>query len=252
MKSLLKTTLLAASLAMAFSVPQALSANTENEVKLNSAFKTENQQNAYALGSSLGRYMGTSLKEHESLGIKLDQSQLLAGVEDALKDKSKLNDQEIQQILGAFEVKVKHATQAKAEKEADENAEKGAKYSEQFAKESGVVKTKTGLLYKIEKEGSGKTPTEKDTVVVNYKGSLIDGKVFDSSYERKEPLTIGLDRIIPGWKEGLQHVKKGGKITLVIPPDLAYGKASLPNIPANSTLVFDIELLDIKPAAKAK
>jgi FKBP-type peptidyl-prolyl cis-trans isomerase FkpA len=87
--------------------------------------------------------------------------------------------------------------------------------------------------------------------VVNYKGTLIDGKEFDNSYTRGEPLSFRLDGVIPGWTEGLKNIKKGGKIKLVIPPDLAYGKTGVPGIPANSTLVFDVELLDIKPAPKA-
>ncbi|AOM42038.1 FKBP-type peptidyl-prolyl cis-trans isomerase [Xenorhabdus hominickii] len=254
MKSLFKTTLLATTLAVAFSAPQALAANaeTKSEVKLNSSFKTTEQQNSYALGASLGNYMAHSLNEQKTLGINIEKAQLLAGVEDALNNKSKMTDQEIQDTLLAFETKVKDAAQAKAKKDASENGEKGAQYREEFAKQSGVVKTKTGLLYKIEKEGTGKVPNESDTVVVNYTGSLIDGLVFDSSYERKEPLSIRLDSVIPGWKEGLQHVKKGGKIKLVIPPNLAYDQANLPKIPANSTLVFEVELLDIKPAAKTK
>ncbi|SFU95684.1 FKBP-type peptidyl-prolyl cis-trans isomerase [Xenorhabdus koppenhoeferi] len=254
MKSLFKTTMLATTLAVVFSVPQVLAANTEakGEIKLNSAFKTVEQQNSYALGASLGSYMENSLKEQKTLGINLEKTQLLAGVEDALNSKSKLTDQEIQNTLLAFEKKVKEVAQAKAEKDAGENGAKGDEYRKKFAKQAGVVETKSGLLYKIEKEGTGKAPKETDTVVVNYKGSLIDGQVFDSSYERKEPLSIRLDSVIPGWKEGLQNVKKGGKITLVIPPKLAYDQANLPKIPANSTLVFDIELLDIKPAAKAK
>ncbi|MDC9607084.1 FKBP-type peptidyl-prolyl cis-trans isomerase [Xenorhabdus griffiniae] len=254
MKSLFKTTLLATTLAVAFNVPQVLAANTEtkDEVKLNSAFKTAEQQNSYALGASLGGYMANSLQEQKALGINIEKEQLLAGVEDALNNKAKLTDKEVQETLKSFESKVKSAALAKIEKEANENGEKGAKYRKEFAKQAGVVETKTGLLYKIEKEGTGNAPKETDTVVVNYKGSLIDGQVFDSSYDRKEPLTIRLDSVIPGWKEGIQHVKKGGKITLVIPPKLAYDQANLPKIPANSTLVFNVELLDIKPAAKAK
>ncbi|PHM74540.1 FKBP-type peptidyl-prolyl cis-trans isomerase [Xenorhabdus kozodoii] len=254
MKSLFKTTLLATTLAVVFSVPQALAANTETKdaIKLNSAFKTVEQQNSYALGASLGGYMANSLQEQKTIGINLEKEQLLAGVTDALNNKTKLTDKEIQETLTAFESKVKSAALAKAEKEANENGEKGAKYRKEFAKQAGVVETKTGLLYKIEKEGTGNAPKETDTVVVNYKGSLIDGQVFDSSYDRKEPLTIRLDSVIPGWREGLQHVKKGGKITLVIPPKLAYDQANLPKISANSTLVFNVELLDIKPAAKAK
>lgn len=86
---------------------------------------------------------------------------------------------------------------------------------------------------------------------MNYKGTLIDGKEFDNSYTRGEPLSFRLDGVIPGWTEGLKNIKKGGKIKLVIPPELAYGKAGVPGIPPNSTTVFDVELLDVKPAPKA-
>ncbi|MEJ1857892.1 FKBP-type peptidyl-prolyl cis-trans isomerase, partial [Escherichia coli] len=89
-------------------------------------------------------------------------------------------------------------------------------------------------------EGTGDAPKDSDTVVVNYKGTLIDGKEFDNSYTRGEPLSFRLDGVIPGWTEGLKNIKKGGKIKLVIPPDLAYGKTGVPGIPANSTLVFDV------------
>lgn len=89
-------------------------------------------------------------------------------------------------------------------------------------------------------------------MVVNYKGTLVDGSEFDNSYKRGEPLSFRLDGVIPGWTEGLKHVKKGGKIKLVIPPTLAYGETGVPGIPANSTLVFDVELLDIKSEADVK
>ncbi|MEH8796207.1 FKBP-type peptidyl-prolyl cis-trans isomerase, partial [Klebsiella quasipneumoniae subsp. similipneumoniae] len=216
-----------------------------------SAFKNDDQKSAYALGASLGRYMENSLKEQEKLGIKLDKAQLIAGVQDAFADKSKLSDQEIEQTLQAFETRVKTAAQQKMEKDATENETKGKAFRDSFAKEKGVKTSKTGLLYKVEKEGTGDAPKDSDTVVVNYKGTLIDGKEFDNSYTRGEPLSFRLDGVIPGWTEGLKNIKKGGKIKLVIPPDLAYGKTGVPGIPANSTLVFDVELLDIKPAPKA-
>ena len=137
------------------------------------------------------------------------------------------------------------------EKDAADNEAKGKVYREKFAKEKGVKTSATGLVYKVEKEGTGAAPKDSDTVVVNYKGTLIDGKEFDNSYTRGEPLSFRLDGVIPGWTEGLKNIKKGGKIQLVIPPDPAYGKTGVPGIPANSTLVFDVELLDIKPAPKA-
>ena len=120
-----------------------------------------------------------------------------------------------------------------------------------YAKEKGVKTSSTGLVYQVVEAGKGEAPKDSDTVVVNYKGTLIDGKEFDNSYTRGEPLSFRLDGVIPGWTEGLKNIKKGGKIKLVIPPELAYGKAGVPGIPPNSTLVFDVELLDVKPAPKA-
>lgn len=263
MKSLFKVTLLATTMAVALNVPLTMAAETTAaapatapqqapaQAPKNAAFKTDDQQSAYALGASLGRYMENSLKEQEKLGIALDKQQLISGVQDAFAGKSKLSDQEIEQTLQAFEGRVKGAAQAKMEKDAKENTEKGDAFTAKFAKEKGVKKTESGLLYKVEKEGNGAVPGDSDTVVVNYKGTLIDGTEFDNSYTRGEPLSFRLDGVIPGWTEGLKHVKKGGKIKLVIPPQLAYGKNGVPGIPANSTLVFDVELLDIKPAAKA-
>lgn len=176
---------------------------------------------------------------------------MIAGVQDAFAQKSKLSDQEIEQTLQAFEARVKTAAQAKMEKDAADNDAKGKEYREKFAKEKDVKTSSTGLVYKVEKAGTGEAPKDSDTVVVNYKGTLIDGKEFDNSYTRGEPLSFQLDGVIPGWTEGLKYIKKGGKIKLVIPPTLAYGKNGVPGIPPNSTLVFDVELLDVKPAAKA-
>ncbi|EKM0375045.1 FKBP-type peptidyl-prolyl cis-trans isomerase [Cronobacter turicensis] len=256
MKSLFKVTLLATTMAVAFNAPltfAAPAAQQQNTAAADSkaAFQNDDQKSAYALGASLGRYMENSLKEQEKLGIKLDKNQLIAGVQDAFADKSKLSDQEIEQTLQAFETRVKGAAQAKVEKDATENETKGKAFRDKFAKEKGVKTSSTGLLYKVEKEGTGAAPKESDTVAVNYKGTLIDGQEFDNSYKRGEPLSFRLDGVIPGWTEGLKNIKKGGKIKLVIPPELAYGKNGVPGIPANSTLVFDVELLDINPAAKA-
>lgn len=251
MKSLFKVTLLATTMAFALGATQVMAADDTNTVAKSAEvaaapsvakFKSDDEQAAYALGASLGRYMENSLNEQEKLGIKLDKAQLIAGVQDALANQSKLSDADIGKSLQDFEVRV----QAKIEQD-------GAKFAEVFAKEKGVKKTESGLLYKVEKEGTGDALKDSDTVVVNYKGALYDGRVFDSSYDRGEPVTLRLDSVIPGWTEGLKHVKKGGKIKLVIPPTLAYGKAGIPGtIPPNATLVFDVELLDVKPVAKTE
>ena len=265
MKSLFKVTLLATTMALALGATQAMAADAAKATDSTAAapaasapaatapaqFKNDDEQAAYALGASLGRYMDNSLKEQEKLGIKLDKDQLIAGVQDAFANKSKLSDADIEKTLQTFEGRVKASAQQKMEADAKANEEKGATYSANFAKEKGVKKTESGLLYQVEKPGTGAAPKDSDTVVVNYKGTLVDGTEFDNSYTRGEPLSFRLDGVIPGWTEGLKHIKKGGKIKLVIPPALAYGKTGVPGIPANSTLVFEVELLDIKAAPKA-
>lgn len=105
--------------------------------------------------------------------------------------------------------------------------------------------TASGIVITTLKEGSGANPTAYDTVKVHYRGTLTDGQEFDSSYRREQPATFPLNRVIPCWTEGVQRIKVGGKAKLVCPPQLAYGSRSLPGIPAGSTLVFEIELLDI-------
>ena len=268
MKSLFKVTLLATTMAIALNATQVMAAEATAPAAAATApaaapaatapaatdtakFKSDDEQAAYALGASLGRYMDNSLKEQEKLGIKLDKDQLIAGVQDAFANKSKLSDQEIEQTLQTFEGRVKASAQAKMEQDAKANADKGDKFRADFTKEKGVKKTESGLLYQVEKPGAGAAPKDSDTVVVNYKGTLTDGTEFDNSYTRGEPLSFRLDGVIPGWTEGLKNIKKGGKIKLVIPPALAYGKTGVPGIPANSTLVFDVELLDVKAAPKA-
>ncbi|HZA38394.1 MAG TPA: FKBP-type peptidyl-prolyl cis-trans isomerase, partial [Candidatus Baltobacteraceae bacterium] len=110
--------------------------------------------------------------------------------------------------------------------------------------------TASGLQYKVIKEGTGAQPKATDTVSVNYRGTLIDGKEFDSSYKRGQPATFPLNGVIKGWSEAVQLMKPGSKYQLFVPPDLAYGERAVgPDIPANSTLIFEVELLDVKPPA---
>lgn len=115
----------------------------------------------------------------------------------------------------------------------------------------GVTTLPSGLAYEIVQPGSGEYPKPTDTVKVHYTGKLIDGSVFDSSVQRNEPSEFALDQVIPGWTEGLQKINKGGKIKLYVPPHLGYGDDARPGIPPASTLIFDVELLDLTPAAPA-
>ena len=126
-------------------------------------------------------------------------------------------------------------------------AEKGVKFLEENARKEGVKTTKSGLQYLVLREGSGKKPKAADVVVVNYRGTLIDGKEFDSSYSRNEPIEFPLNGVIPGWTEGVQLMKEGAKYRLFVPSELAYGSRGAGSaIGPNETLIFDVELLKVK------
>ena len=215
MKSLFKVTLLATTMAVALHHQSLLLLKLQNLLQL----LTAKQRSKMTIRNQLMHWVlrwvvtwKTLLKNKKKLGIKLDKDQLIAGVQDAFADKSKLSDQEIEQTLQAFEARVKSSAQAKMEKDAADNEAKGKEYREKFAKEKGVKTSSTGLVYQVVEAGKGEAPKDSDTVVVNYKGTLIDGKEFDNSYTRGEPLSFRLDGVIPGWTEGLKNIKKGGKI----------------------------------------
>ncbi len=126
-------------------------------------------------------------------------------------------------------------------------AEKGEAFLKDNSTKEGVKTTASGLQYKITKEGEGKSPKATDTVLVHYKGTLLDGKEFDSSYKRNEPIEFPLSGVIPGWTEGLQLLKEGGKATLYIPSKLAYGTRGAGGlIGPNETLIFEVELLKVR------
>jgi len=131
---------------------------------------------------------------------------------------------------------------------AETELEKGEAFLKDNAKKEGVKTTASGLQYKVLKEGNGKSPKATDTVQVNYRGTLIDGKEFDSSYKRNEPAEFPLNGVIPGWTEGVQLMKEGAKYQFTIPSKLAYGERGTPGgpIPGNATLIFEIELLKVK------
>lgn len=132
---------------------------------------------------------------------------------------------------------------------AQDNLEQGQKFLAENAKKAGVKTTESGLQYEETQAGTGKQPALSDTVKVHYRGTLIDGTEFDSSYSRDEPVSFPLNGVIPGWTEGLQLMKEGGKAKLAIPADLAYGPGGMGNaIGPNSALLFEVELLEVNPA----
>lgn len=184
--------------------------------------------------------------------IKLNPEQVNKAVSDVLAGKfSEEKIGELTKTLEQFEQKMLAREQAKIQEIAKKAQSEGDKYRAEFAKKDGVKTTKSGLLYRVVEAGKGDVIKPTDTVKVHYTGKLPDGKVFDSSVERGQPAEFRLNQVVKGWTEGLQLVKKGGKIELVLPPELAYGKQGAgASIPPNSTLYFEVEVLDVNPKAK--
>lgn len=206
---------------------------------------------SYAVGALMGGQMKDLVDAHKEV-IIYDNARILDGLKDALEGKVDVRkDENVQKTLEAIEAKLVSVSKAKAEAIAKSAQEEGDKYRADFAKDKDVKTTKSGLLYKIENAGKGEAIKATDTVKVHYTGKLPNGKVFDSSVERGQPVEFQLNQVIPGWTEGLQLVKKGGKIQLVIPPALGYGKQGAgASIPPNSTLIFDVEVLDVNPKSE--
>jgi FKBP-type peptidyl-prolyl cis-trans isomerase len=181
-----------------------------------------------------------------SNGVPPDQisSQRLAqGVRDGITGKAKMTDADRQNISRLM----RNALQGAA----DANHRAAATFLAENGKKPGVTTTASGLQYKVLAAGSGESPTASDEVTVNYRGTLLDGTEFDSSYRRGEPATFPLARVIPGWTEGLQLMKPGAKYQLFVPPQLAYDMRPRPGIPPGSMLIFEVELLSFKPVQAA-
>src|SRR6266850_733006 len=199
---------------------------------------------------SIGHELGASLKKGN---MEVNTDTLMKGLKDGLSGaKSLLTDEQIKETMTAFQKEMMEK-QAAAQKEAGEkNAAAGEKFLAENKTKEGVKTTASGLQYKVLKEGSGESPKETDTVVTNYKGTLLDGTEFDSSYKRNEPASFPVNRVIKGWTEALQLMKPGAKYQLFIPSSLAYGERGAGQIIGpNATLIFDVELLSIKPPEPA-
>jgi FKBP-type peptidyl-prolyl cis-trans isomerase FklB len=195
---------------------------------------------------SIGYMTGKSSVEHIPT---LDVAQFMAGFNDAYTKKpGALNEEEMKAALTAFETRLRADAMAKLQKDSTENSSKGTAYLAENAKKSGVKTTASGLQYEVITEGKGSKPTATDSVTVNYEGKLLDGTIFDSSIQRKEPATFPLNRVIPGWTEGLQLMSVGSKYKFTIPATLAYGDQGAGPIPPNSVLTFEVELLKVDPA----
>ena len=200
---------------------------------------TETEKVSYIIGTQIAR-------NFKSQDIEVNLDSLMMGLKDALQgDKLVLSQDEMNKVYTAWQGKMRAKMAAKKAKEAAENLAAGTAYLEANKAKEGVKVTPSGLQYKVIKEGTGDTPTADDKVKTHYRGTLIDGTEFDSSYKRNRPAEFPVKGVIKGWTEALQLMKVGGKWELYIPADLAYGERGRPSIPANSTLIFEIELLEI-------
>ncbi len=222
-------------------------AGKEGEVKI-AGLPTEKQQVSYMIGMDIGK----SLKPMKE---EVDMATLQRAINDVFGDKKPLlNDEQAMQVMQTFAKKMQEKQekemakkQAEMEEQGKKNVAAEATFLAENGKKAGVVTTASGLQYQIMTAGTGAKPTASDSVKVHYTGTLLDGTKFDSSYDRKEPAQFVLNSVVPGWTEALQLMPVGSKYKLWIPAKLGYGAEGTPGgpIPPNSTLVFEVELLEV-------
>jgi FKBP-type peptidyl-prolyl cis-trans isomerase FklB len=194
---------------------------------------------------SLGYQFGQNLKFQ---GVDINLDVYASGIKDALGGKEpQMSQEDIRTTITGLQQRLTAARQKELKEKGAKNLEDSKKFLAENQKKEGIKTLPSGLQYKVLTEGSGKTPKAEDTVTVNYKGTLIDGTEFDSSYKRGQPASFQVNGVIKGWTEALQLMKEGSKWQLFIPPDLAYGEAGAGRtIPPNSTLIFEVELISVK------
>jgi len=207
--------------------------------------KKELKSDKEKVSYSIGMEIGTSFKKQS---IDIDTDALASGIRDAVSgNKPLLTENEIKETMMAFQKEMMAKQAEKAKAAAEKNSKEGETFLAENKKKEGVKTTESGLQYKVIKAGDGPTPKAADTVSVNYRGTLIDGTEFDSSYKRGEAASFPVNGVMKGWTEALQLMKVGSKYQLFIPSNLAYGERGAgQQIGPNSTLIFEVELLSIK------
>lgn len=203
--------------------------------------KTDKEKTNYAIGANI---IGSIRQQ----GVEIDLDLVIKGMRDAYSGgKMLLSEEEIRTGIDQYQIAVKQKRSQKMAKASEENRKAGEAFLAENGKKEGVVTLPSGLQYKILKAGSGKKPSDTDTVECNYRGTLINGTEFDSSIARGQPATFKVDGVIPGWTEALQLMKEGDKWQLFIPAELAYGeRGAPPRIPPQSILVFEVELISVQ------
>lgn len=201
------------------------------------------------VGYSIGLNMGRDFASRE---LEIGVEAFIQGLKDGLAGSDpKMSDEERQETLVQLGQEIKAKEQARMEKVTAENKKEGQEYLAANAKKEGVVVLESGLQYKVVQAGEGESPGAEDTVTVNYKGTLIDGTVFDSTEQRGRAATFALNQVIKGWTEALQLMKPGAKWIIALPPELAYGARGAGNlIGPEKTLVFEVELLTVQKKEK--
>jgi len=212
-----------------------------------SNIKPENQITLKNQTDSLNYYLG--LNWAYTVGEApwdIDADLLASGLMQVLKDTSSIDQMTAQNIFRELSMELSNVEAKKAEEDSFETLEEGVAFLEENGRKENVITTESGLQYEVVTLGDGPMPTEASTVSVFYEGTLIDGTVFDSSYETGDTVSFPLNGVIPGWTEGLQLMPAGSTYKFYIPSNLAYGSRATGPIPANSTLIFKVELLEVK------
>jgi FKBP-type peptidyl-prolyl cis-trans isomerase FklB len=202
--------------------------------------KNQKEKVSYSIGLNVGRNLGSDLKKQS---IDIDPNMVAKGIQDALSGANPLlSNEEVQETMVAFQKEM-----------SEKQKQRGEAFLAENKKKEGVKTLASGLQYKVVKAGSGKKPKLNDTVTVHYRGTLIDGTEFDSSFRRGKPATFPVSGVIPGWTEALPLMEEGAKWQLFIPPKLAYGEPGAGGlIGPNATLIFEVELISIQESNQEK
>jgi len=233
------TNVLKSILCLALLATQAVAAEKPAELK------THKDRISYLLGTDMGKKMKAELERQV---VDVDPEVLARGIVDVFTGKSMLmTDAELQELRVVLQGEIAARNAERAKTLAEKNRKDGDIFLAENKKREGVKTTVSGLQYKVMTAGKGKSPGPEDKVTVNYRGTLIDGTEFDSSYKRGEPVSFGLNQVIKGWTEGIQLMKEGGKSMLFIASELAYGERGTPGGPIgpHAVLIFEVELLSI-------
>ncbi len=206
-----------------------------------SPLKSQQDKISYSIGLSIGR-------NFKGQGIEIAPDALIRGVRDAMEGNTPLlSDEEIRMVMFAFQMEQRGKQQERSQQIGEKNKREGEAFLAKNRQKPGVTTAVSGLQYKVITEGTGKSPSVNDAVTAHYKGTLIDGTVFDNSYDRGEPARLSVSGVIPGWTEALQMMKVGAKWLLWIPAQLAYGERGAgQHIGPHTMLIFEIELIAIE------